>query len=633
MRTLKIFGKTVAIIIAQFCFYTQSSAQYPKTLDSLKIFLKTQPQDTTYVLALSDYAKMIIQAGKKAEADSLINKLQFISTKLNYGVGIYKVTYLKSFVEYLKQKPKKILEYIFEGIAIIDKYKLPKKYYQNSLNTLVITYGQFGDRDNATKYSMQLIEFQRVNNLKPYIGFPYHQIGDNLAFYKKYDQALKYYEKYLEIETKNNNLVNISVAENALGINYNLMKKYSEAMKHLQRALGIAEKVDYQLLQGDILINIGKIYKQKGDLIKTEQILKKCELINRKADATVAIGRICQELGDLYLLQKKYALAEQYYLETLLRAKQADDPVNLFAILQVLAKFYGETNDYKKAYQYKLEAEIAKDSSFKIETNKNTENLLRKYEAKEKEQEITLLNEKNEKSSFQNKSLIAGGLLLFLLTGVSAVFFVNRTKLKRLEESQKLRNRIAADLHDEIGSTLSSILLISGMAKKTDNVEKNSKMFTKIHTDSQHVMESVDEIIWSVNPVNDSLQGIMLRLREYAQPLAESKNIAFEFKADEAIENLNLPMEIRRNLYLIVKEAINNLIKYSEATKASVYFQQDKKGIVVTIKDNGKGFDTEMITTRNGLKNMQIRAKEIHGKMVIESKIGHGAEIVLSFEL
>jgi two-component system, NarL family, sensor histidine kinase UhpB len=616
-----------------FCFvYAQAPAQYPKTLDSLKTFLKSQKQDTTYVLALSDYAKMIIQAGKKLEADLLINKLQFLSTKLNYGVGFYKVVYLKAFVEYIKQDKKKILEYIFEGMAIIDKYKLPKKYYQNSLNTLVITYGQFGDRDNATKYSMQLIEYQRVNNLKPYIGFPYHQIGDNLIFYKKYDQALKYYEKYLEIETENNNLVNIAVAENALGINYNLMKKYPEAMKHLERGLGIAEKVNYQLLQGDILINISKIYKQKGDLIKTEQILKKCEFINRKADATVSIGKVCQELGDLYVIQKKYSLAETYYLETLMRAKQVKDPVNLNAILQVLAGFYHATNDYKKAYQYKLQAEIAKDSAFKIETNKNTENLLRKYEAKEKEQQIALLNEKNEKSSFQNKSLIVGGLLIFLLMGISGVFFVNRNKLKRLEESQQLRNRIAADLHDEIGSTLSSILLISGMAKKTDDAEKNGKMFTKIHTDSQHVMESVDEIIWSVNPVNDSLKGIMLRLREYAQPLAESKNIAFELRADEAIENLNLSMEIRRNLYLIVKEAINNLIKYSDATEASVYFQQDKKGIIVTIKDNGKGFDNDIVTTRNGLKNMKIRAKEIHGKMVIESS-ENGSEITLALAL
>jgi site-specific recombinase len=79
--------KKIYLLLFLYFVYTQAPAQYPTTLDSLKTFLKTQKQDTTYVLALSDYAKMIIQAGKKSEADSLINKLQFISTKLNCGVG------------------------------------------------------------------------------------------------------------------------------------------------------------------------------------------------------------------------------------------------------------------------------------------------------------------------------------------------------------------------------------------------------------------------------------------------------------------------------------------------------------------------------------------------------------------
>jgi signal transduction histidine kinase len=82
-------------------------------------------------------------------------------------------------------------------------------------------------------------------------------------------------------------------------------------------------------------------------------------------------------------------------------------------------------------------------------------------------------------------------------------------------------------------------------------------MFAKINSDSRSMMESVDEIIWSISPMNESLQGIVLRLREYAKPLAESKNIKFEFKTDTQIEKLNLDVEVRRNLYLIVKEAIN----------------------------------------------------------------------------
>ena len=210
---------------------------------------------------------------------------------------------------------------------------------------------------------------------------------------------------------------------------------------------------------------------------------------------------------------------------------------------------------------------------------------------------------------------------------------MNRSKLKRLEESQTLRNKIASDLHDEIGSTLSSILLISGMAKADNQGEKSNRMFSKIHSDSQHIVESVDEIIWSVSPVNDSLQGILLRLREYALPLAESKNMSFEFHSDKDIEQLMLPMEIRRNLYLISKEAINNLIKYSEATQAALSFSRTRKVMQVIISDNGKGFDWAANTSRNGLKNMKIRAEEIGGKLDVESSPGEGSRITLSFGL
>jgi two-component system, NarL family, sensor histidine kinase UhpB len=612
-----------------FCFvYAQAPAQYPKTIDSLKVFLKTQKQDTIYVLALSEYTFLIIKEGKYVESEKYIKQMEDLSVKLNYGTGFYRVMNMRGMREFLKQDHKKALEYFTKCTEIIEKYKLPKRVRLNSLNNISLNYWHMGDRENSTKFAMQVIEYQDANKLEPKKSGPYDIIGANLKNDKKYDEALKYFQKQLAIDTKNNSPVDMAIAENNIGSIYEDLKNNKEAIKHNLTGLDYAEKANYTLLQTDFLTNLGRMYKTEKDFTKAESYLKKSERFCRELEAGNSLKNVCEGLGNLYFAQKNYVLAEKYYLESLEISKKMGVSESIYTINQALADLYEAKKDYQKAFKYQTEAGIYKDSTFKIETTKNTEDLLRKYEAKEKEQQIALLNEKNAKSAFQNKSLIVGGLLLLLLTGISAVFFVNRNKLKRLEESQKLRNRIAADLHDEIGSTLSSILLISGMAKKTDDAEKNGKMFTKIHTDSQHVMESVDEIIWSVNPVNDSLKGIMLRLREYAQPLAESKNIALELKADEAIENLNLSMEIRRNLYLIVKEAINNLIKYSEATEASVYFQQDKKGIVVTIKDNGKGFDNEMITTRNGLKNMKIRAKEIDGKMMIESS-GNGSEIVL----
>jgi two-component system sensor histidine kinase UhpB len=633
---ISIMKKTILFFILLCFCRLHSFAQFPKTIDSLKVFLKTQPKDTTYILALNEFAFLKIQHGEYATADSSIVVIESMAQKLNYGTGFYKGMNLRGFVAYSKQKYDLALNYFKKCNEIIEKYKLPKKVYQNSLSNITIIYNSLGDRENATKYAMQLIDFQEKNNLRPFRSTPYNQIANNLNHYKKYNEALKYYEKSLQIETENNDQINIAIAENNIGNVYELLGKPKEAIKRFLRGLKNAEEADYKLLQTDFLTNLGRLYFAENNFVKSELYLKKSERFCKELQANESLKIVYHNLGDLYSKQNKNALAEKYYLESLALAKRIKDIYSLYSINENISIFYADIKNYEKAYKYKLDSETAKDSTFKIETARNTQELLTKYETKQKEQEIALLNEKNTKTALQNRSIIIGSILSLLLIGVVAIFVLNRNKLKRLQEAEKLRNRIASDLHDEIGSTLSSILLISGMAKNqstTTNSDKNNKMFTKIHSDSQHVMESVDEIIWSVNPVHDSLQGILLRLREYALPLAESKNITFDFKVDDGIEHLALSMEIRRNLYLIIKEAINNLIKYSEASQARVHFMKDKKDISVTVTDNGKGFDVLANTSRNGLKNMKLRASEIGAKINIFSSSEFGSSINLSFHI
>ncbi|RYU96224.1 tetratricopeptide repeat-containing sensor histidine kinase [Emticicia agri] len=630
--------KKTFVFFTCLCFSTSylSFAQYPKTIDSLTVFLKTEKQDTVYVQALSEFTFQKIQHGKYATADSGITALEALSKKLNYGTGFYRAMNSRGFLAYSKQNYDVALDYFLKCAEIIDTYKLPKRTYQNALNNISIAYGANGDREKATKYAMDLIDFQEKNKLKPLKSSPYDRIANNLQHYKKYDEALVYYKKALQIEIDNNNKIYIAIAENSIGNIYELMKKPDEAIACFLRGLKSAEEADYTLLQTDFLTNLGRLYFAKNEFGKAEAYLKKSEKLIKELEANQSLKIVYQNLGDLYAKQHKNELAEKYYLEALALAKESKDIYMFYSINENLSVFYADTRQYEKAYEYKLASETAKDSTFKLETAKNTEELQTKYETKQKEQEIALLNEKNANASLQNKGITFGSVLLLLLAGVFTILILNRNKLKRLQEAEKLCNRIASDLHDEIGSTLSSILLISGMAKNQHIIQTNegsNRMFSKIHSDSQHVMESVDEIIWSVNPVHDSLQGILLRLREYALPLAESKNISFDFKVDEDIENLALPMEIRRNLYLIIKEAINNLIKYSEASKANVHFVKDKKDISVTVEDNGKGFDTLASTTRNGLKNMKLRAAEMGAKIDILSNPQSGSLIKLSFSI
>ena len=151
------------LIISCLLIFIIGKAQVPHSLDSLKVFLKTKPQDTTYILALNDYAFQIIQQGNFDDSQKIINQMQYLSDKLHYGTGFYKAMNMRGVVEYSKQNPKKAMDYFLKANEIITKYKLPKKLFQNSLNNIGIIYSDLGDRDNATLYSMKLIDFQEKN--------------------------------------------------------------------------------------------------------------------------------------------------------------------------------------------------------------------------------------------------------------------------------------------------------------------------------------------------------------------------------------------------------------------------------------------------------------------------------------
>ena len=194
---------------------------------------------------------------------------------------------------------------------------------------------------------------------------------------------------------------------------------------------------------------------------------------------------------------------------------------------------------------------------------------------------------------------------------------------------ERMRMRIASDLHDDIGSTLSSISLISEMASHQDKESVLAKALSKIGADSRDVLNSMDDIIWSVNPQNDSLSNLVVRLREYAIPVCESKNITLNMNVEEAIKSMKLEMDERRNIYLIVKEAINNAVKHSGCKNLSVIFKYNGE-TVISIQDDGCGFDPDSPTSRNGLVNMERRAKDIKGVFTIKSEKDQGTLITLT---
>jgi len=209
----------------------------------------------------------------------------------------------------------------------------------------------------------------------------------------------------------------------------------------------------------------------------------------------------------------------------------------------------------------------------------------------------------------------------------AGVYSLYRFRLEQILKVQNIRNKISGDLHDDIGSTLNSISIYSEVAKQKSKVQIQE--LDLIGESSRKVMDAMSDIVWTINPENDSFEKIIFRMRSLTHQLMKARKIEYTFDADDSLNLLNLPMQTRKNFYLIFKEALNNLVKYSQATKASIRLTSENKFVHLHIRDNGKGFDAANPPRGNGLNNMKRRAEEINAIITIESSEGKGTAVNL----
>jgi len=219
-------------------------------------------------------------------------------------------------------------------------------------------------------------------------------------------------------------------------------------------------------------------------------------------------------------------------------------------------------------------------------------------------------------------------LVALVIAGIIYSFY--RYRIGQILLLQGLRNKIAADLHDDIGSTLNSISVYSELAKQ--EAGKPIPSLDDIGAGARRIVESMSDIVWTINPENDNFDKVIARMRSFTHPLLSAKKIEYSFKADEGIEAIKLPMQVRKNVYLIFKEAITNLVKYSQAQHAQIQISRAGKNIRLVVCDDGKGFDSSRTTFGNGIKNMNRRAKEVKAQLLVNTQAGSGTAIELIFK-
>ena len=220
------------------------------------------------------------------------------------------------------------------------------------------------------------------------------------------------------------------------------------------------------------------------------------------------------------------------------------------------------------------------------------------------------------------------------------IYFMYRYRINELLKRQAIRNKIAQDLHDNVGSTLSSISVYSQVAKiyqQQQKLEPLQDTLEKISATSSEMISEMNDIVWAINPRNDNMETILQRMESFARPLLASQEVKFHFSYVPGIQHQHLEMAKRKNFYLIFKEAINNALKYSGCKNLWVDISLHHHQLELLVKDDGKGFDVKKIRSMNtlsgnGVRNMEMRAKEMKGNWSIVSS-DSGTIVKLAFPI
>ncbi|HEY6506166.1 MAG TPA: ATP-binding protein, partial [Chitinophagaceae bacterium] len=485
------------------------------------------------------------------------------------------------------------------------------------------------NNDEAERYLQLCVKYAVQTNQEQRIIHSYTTASKLYAANKKPKEALEYELKAIALLEKSQKdlsmLANRYVA--AAILSRQLNKDTAVIMSYFRKSEQLLHRQSNKTQFRDYYFQLSGFYQDNGNYQAAYDNYKKYiayrdSLVNQNTASAIA------EINTRYETEKKDN--EITRLNTSQRIKQLEIEKQKALIAGNMLEAQKKENEIELLSKSKELQEVKiRQQDEELEKQlllaKNNEQALK---LSQQEKEIRDEQIQNQKQ-FRNILVISIVLLITL-----AVVMFNRYQLKRKLQQQaalqQMRNNIAGDLHDDIGASLSNINILNELAKRnTGNPVKSAEYLGKAGEDIQRISESLSDIVWNINPKYDDLHNLFIRMKRYASDMLDGKNISYEMSFPEEADKIILSMERRRDLYLIFKEAVNNLVKYSKATAAKVIVNAETGKVYMMVSDNGIGFNSDLSQYGNGISNMKKRAEAWNDSLYIESRPGKGTEVRL----
>lgn len=558
------------------------------------------------------------------------DKRQGVDDKINYYMtaGLYH----KNRSEFAES-----IQYMLRALELIDKQKYPSAYAGQLLN-IGNTYSNLGDVQKAADYHLKALElFEEIQNDRGR-SFCYQSLGNSYLKLKQYAQSIKYFLRSRDLKEKLKDARGLIGTWSGLGNVYLETGDYEQSLANYSKALAQSQSLKLRREELRTLVDMGVLYAKMNKTTDARASFSRALPAAIESADSLVVARIRTELSKLDGEHVDAEKAIRSFEARIVAAERSGDMDAKANAYKDFSEYFARQNDFVKAYHYLQLHHALNDSISGKEIVLKFQELEQRYEKDKREREIDVLKKDQllsqekmaREKARQEITVLALGGVLVLLT-VLFLYLRLRSRVKRREELYEVRNSIARDLHDDIGSALSSINIISQVALKERGDVKHH--LQKISESASRMMEGMSDMVWSINPDNGSMEKMIIRMKEFAAEILEPADISYSIVASGNVEQLLLDPKVRKSIFLVFKEAINNTAKYSEGTHVTIEIAAQKNKLMLRVKDNGKGFAANIHSTGNGLHNMVSRAQEAKGQVKLISAPGSGTEVMMELPL
>ena len=554
------------------------------------------------------------------------------------------------------------LKYIYSPDSIVKLNAL------NGLGNNFYYFGEIhyerGEYELAIKNFLESVQYRNVAGNPRTKAQSLSGLANIYLKQKNYTQAINYFNAAYKLYKENKKITGMIKTTRNLGYVYELQHDYKTALSYYNETLAMQVKYPPEFEFHKTYLMLGNLYyhisclpdNEKQKVINSlnlqhdlqasklltdtaETYFTKAYHLSKQTGDKLTLIKSLKGLADISSKNQAYGKAISQLNEIITMAKELHTKVELYEAYQSLSIALEKSGRISESFNYYKLYSVIKDSIFNENSSRRIAEIQVKFETEKKDQEIELLikDKKINEEQLARQKVQQNGIVIIMIFLVIVGFLIFRSQhlRKKLEKQTAIiheRKRISADLHDDVGSGLSSIMLLSELVKKVAKTPETRKEAEKISTISQELSSNISEIIWALNSNNDYVDNLVAYIRRYAAEYVENSPVKLKIITPGYISRTPISGEHRRNIFFTVKEAMHNIIKHADATEVELNFSVQNNVLFVVIHDNGKGMPNgELNRFGNGLNNMRKRMTSINGKFIIENHMG--TKITLSLPI